>query len=70
VTLHRVSAAFAGASDSVLTDAAGRFAFRFDADSASMYIASARYGGIAYFAPPARAGEAPAAAEITVYDTT
>lgn len=52
VTLHRVGREEQGPVDSVMTDAAGRFAFRFLADTAAVYLLSARHAGITYFAPP------------------
>lgn len=71
VTLHRVNARDAGPIDSVLTDAAGRFRFRVATpDSQSMYLVSARYGGIAYFSQPLQVGPPVSQAEILVYDTT
>jgi hypothetical protein len=71
VTLHRVNARDAGAVDSMLTDGSGAFVFRVTApDSQSMYLVSARYGGIAYFSPPAQPGQPVPPAEIVVYDTT
>ncbi|MEO6444932.1 MAG: hypothetical protein ABIZ91_16920, partial [Gemmatimonadaceae bacterium] len=72
VVLHRVSAREAGPVDSVLTDARGHYAFRVATpDTLAMFLASARYAGIAYFAPPAQAGQdAPPPGEIVVFDTT
>ncbi len=71
VTLHRVNSRDAGAVDSVRTDAKGGFAFRVEApDSQSMYLVSARYGGIAYFSQPMQGGQSSGPAEIIVYDTT
>ncbi|ODT02796.1 MAG: hypothetical protein ABS52_12360 [Gemmatimonadetes bacterium SCN 70-22] len=75
VTLHRVSAREAGAIDSAVTDARGRYAFRVSApDSQAMYLVSAHYGGIAYFSAPVSAGATPGvmgdSSEIVVYDTT
>lgn len=72
VTLHRVSAQDAGAVDSLVTDARGNYAFRVAAPEAqSMYLASARYGGIAYFSSPVQPGApANAPSEIVVFDTT
>lgn len=72
VTLHRVNSREAGPIDSMVTDASGAFAFRVATpDSLSMYLASARYGGIAYFSSPMQAGQpAGAPSEIVVYDTT
>ncbi|HET7600571.1 MAG TPA: hypothetical protein VFK09_09775 [Gemmatimonadales bacterium] len=52
VLLHRVGRAAQGPVDSVLTDAAGRFRFRFAADTGSVYLVSAPYGGVEYFSPP------------------
>ena len=71
VVLHRVNARQAGPVDSVRTDADGGYAFRVTApDSASMYLASARFAGIAYFAPPAQAGQPATPTDIVVFDTT
>lgn len=78
VMLHRVSAREAGAIDSAVTDARGRYAFRVSApDSQAMYLVSAHYGGIAYFSAPVSPGTpgTPGGAggdssEIVVYDTT
>lgn len=73
VTLHRVGPDSAGPLDSVRTDAAGRFAIRyqrFGSDDA-LYFAAAVYHGIAYFTAPLHAGRvAGDDAEITVFDTT
>jgi len=70
VTLHRIGPNAAGAVDSLRTDGGGEFTFRFAADSASMYLATSRHAGIAYFAPPTRLGDAPGESEIVVFDTT
>jgi hypothetical protein len=74
VTLHAIGAqGREGPVDSVRTDADGRYGFRFAADSALTYLATARYGGIAHFAAPVRLGDASAGdgeGEITVFDTT
>jgi hypothetical protein len=70
VTLHRIGPNAAGAVDSLRTDRGGEFIFRFVADSASMYLATSRHAGIAYFAPPTRLGDAPGESEIVVFDTT
>ncbi|HZF68205.1 MAG TPA: hypothetical protein VEZ47_09215, partial [Gemmatirosa sp.] len=73
VVLHRVGRDTAGALDSVRTDAAGRYAFRYRPSGAgdALYFASTSVGGIAYFSPPFRdavvRGEA---GEIQVFDTT
>lgn len=52
VVLHRVGAAGQGPLDTVLTDAQGRFGFRFAPDTASVFLLSARYAGIEYFSRP------------------
>ena len=52
VLLHRVGRAEQGPIDSVRADAAGRFRFRFRADTSAIYLLSARYRGIEYFSPP------------------
>lgn len=70
VTLHRIGPSAAGAIDSLRTDRRGEFAFRVAADSASMYLATSRHAGIAYFAPPTRLGDALGESEIVVFDTT
>ena len=49
VVLHRVGRQAQGPIDSGTTDAAGRFRFRFAADTASLYLVSARWSGIEYF---------------------
>jgi hypothetical protein len=73
VTLHRVGVDRAGPLDSIRTDAAGRFAFRYraDGDTSALYFVSSRFAGIAYFTPPLRkpvvaGGEA----DLVLYDTT
>lgn len=73
VVLHRVGTDRAGPLDSVRTDAAGAYAFRYrpSGDSLALYFASSTYGGIAYFTSPLRtpvvSGED---AELVVFDTT
>lgn len=52
VVLHRVGREEQGPVDSTLADARGRFAFGFLADTSAVYLLSARYAGIAYFATP------------------
>ena len=52
VVLHRVGTAGQGPLDTVVTDPAGRFGFRFAADTASVFLLSARYAGIEYFSRP------------------
>jgi hypothetical protein len=73
VVLHRVGTDLAAPVDSVRTDAAGRFAFRYRAtgDTNALYFIASSYGGIAYFTPPLRkAIVAGGDADILVYDTT
>jgi hypothetical protein len=73
VTLHRVGSDTAGPMDSVRTDAAGRFAFRYRPRGASdaVYFVSASYDGIAYLSPPlTKPLVSGPDAEITVFDTT
>ena len=73
VTVHRVGADSAGALDSAVTDAGGRYTVRyrrFGSDDA-VYFAAAMHHGIAYFSSPlrgvlTRGGDA----EISVFDTT
>jgi hypothetical protein len=73
VVLHRVGSDRAGPLDSVQSDAAGRFRFRYRPTGASdaLYFVSATYSGIAYFSPPLRddtvSGED---ADVIVYETT
>ncbi|MBL8981274.1 MAG: hypothetical protein JNL26_03770 [Gemmatimonadetes bacterium] len=71
VTLHRIGTT-AGPVDSMPTDAEGRYRFRVaNADTGAMYLATSRYSGIAYFAPPVRVSDSlEAAGEIHVFDTT
>ncbi len=49
VVLHRVGRALQGPVDTTLTDARGRFRFRYAADSGSVYLLSAGFAGIEYF---------------------
>jgi hypothetical protein len=73
VTLHRVGSDSAGAVDSIRTDAAGRYQFRYMPRGVSdaVYFASSTWHGIAYFTAPLRSVNASGdAAEITVFDTT
>lgn len=73
VVLHRVGTDRAGPLDSALTDARGRYAFRFVTSGSpdAIYFVSASYDGIAYFSVPLREtltrGDD---ALITVFDTT
>lgn len=52
VVLHRIGRDVQGPLDSLRTDASGRFRFHFAADTASLYIVTARYDGIEYFSNP------------------
>ena len=52
VVLHHVGRAAQGPVDTVVADGAGRFDFRFRADSSATYLLSARYDGIEYFSSP------------------
>jgi len=52
VTLHRVTVKTPGPIDSLRSDAAGRFRFRITPDSGVVYLVSARWEGIEYFATP------------------
>jgi len=54
-TLHRVGRTAQGAIDSGTTGIDGRFRFRLPADTAALYLVSARYAGIEYFGDPIRA---------------
>ena len=73
VTLHRVGRDAAAPIDSLLTDAAGRYTFRYrhSGDSTALYFVSALRGGVAYFTAPLRdlhvEGDA---ATVLVFDTT
>lgn len=73
VVLHRVGTDRAGPLDSMRTDAAGRYAFRYrtSGDSRALYFASCTYGGIAYFTSPLRTSNVSGEdAELVAYDTT
>ena len=73
VVLHRVGSDRAGPLDSAVTDARGRYGFRFSTTGSpdAIYFVSASYDGIAYFSVPLREpvtiGDD---AQITVFDTT
>ena len=73
VTVHRVGADSAGALDSAVTDAGGRYTVRyrrFGSDDA-VYFAAAMHHGIAYFTSPLRGALTRGGdAEISVFDTT
>jgi hypothetical protein len=72
VVLHRVGQALQGPLDSVNSDRQGRFRFAFRADTAALYILSARYAGIEYFSLPVHTnpGRPDTALRIMVYDTS
>ena len=72
VVLHRVGREEQGPVDSMLTDAHGRFTFRFLADTTAIYLFSARHDGITYFATPVHTNpERPdTAIELVVNDTS
>ena len=72
VLLHRVGREVQGPIDSARADAAGRFRFRFQADTSALYLLSARYGGIEYFSPPVHTNpERPdTGIRLVVYDTS
>ena len=73
VVLHRVGSDAAAPIDSVRTDGAGRFTFRYHAtgDTSALYFVASSYAGIAYFTPPLRKPVvADGDADLLVYDTT
>jgi hypothetical protein len=72
VLLHRIGRSAQGPVDSARTDRAGRFRFRFPADTGSVYLVSATYGGIEYFSPPVHLNpERPdTALQVVVSDTS
>ncbi len=73
VTLHRVGPDSSGPLDSVRTDAAGMYSFRYDAGGSgeAVHFASVAYDGIVYFTPPLAdmlvTGDA---AQITVFESS
>ncbi len=73
VVLHRVGPDAQGPIDSMRTDAAGRYRFRYRAtgDSSAVYFVSTSRGGVSYFTPPTReAMVRGGTSEIMVFDTT
>ena len=72
VVLHRVGTDRAGPLDSMRTDAAGgyRFRYRTSGEPNALYFVSGTVGGIAYFTSPFKAKNARGeAAELVTYDT-
>ena len=73
VVLHRVGTDHAAPLDSMRTDAAGRYAFRYrtSGDPGAVYFVSNLYAGIAYFTAPLAAKSVSGEdAELVVHDTT
>jgi hypothetical protein len=72
VVLHRLGRDRQGPLDSSSADASGRFRFRFQADTAAIYLLSARWGGVEYFSPPVHTNPAlpDTAIRLVVYDTS
>lgn len=52
VLLHRVMTSRQGPIDSLIAGPDGRFHFRFRPEAGALYLTSARWSGIEYFAPP------------------
>lgn len=71
VVLHRVTPAKQGPIDSIQTGSDGRFRFRFARDTGAIYLTSARWAGIEYFAAPVTLrGETPEEVSLVVSDTS
>lgn len=73
VVLHRVGSDRAAPLDSMRTDAAGgyRFRYRTSGDPRAVYFVSSAHGGIAYFTSPLQAARVTGdEAELVVHDTT
>jgi len=72
VVLHRVTTQAPGPIDSTLSDARGGFAFRLLPDSTAVYLVSARWSAIEYFAAPlvVRGGGPIARITVVVSDTS
>jgi hypothetical protein len=70
--LHRVGQVEQGPVDSTVSGTGGRFRFRFRADTAAIYLLSARYRGIEYFSTPVHINPArpDTAIALVVYDTS
>jgi hypothetical protein len=71
VVLHRVGQMEQGPMDSTVSGPAGRFRFRFRADSGAVFLLSARYRDIEYFSTPVHTNAArpDTAIRLVVYDT-
>lgn len=71
VVLHRVMSTRQGPIDSTLSGSNGAFRFRFHPDSGAIFLTSARWAGIEYFAPPVSlaGGSRPEPVVVTVADT-
>lgn len=72
IVLHRVGQLEQGPLDSTVSGPDGRFRFRFRADTAAIYLLSARYRGIEYFSTPVHTNPArpDTAIALVVYDTS
>ncbi len=72
VVLHRVGKDVQGPIDSVASDASGGFRLRVRPDTGAIYLLSARFRGIEYFAPPVLHDPQHADRDIrlVVYDTS
>jgi hypothetical protein len=72
VVLHRIGRDRQGPLDSASADASGRFRFRFRADTAAIYLLSARWGDVEYFSPPVHTNPArpDTGMRLLVYDTS
>jgi hypothetical protein len=72
VLLHRVGRDAQGPIDSTVADRAGRFRFRFRADTSALYLLSTRHGGIEYFSSPVHTNPAlpDTAIRVVAYDTS
>jgi hypothetical protein len=72
VVLHGITPTVQGPVDSVRSDAEGRFRLRAPADTATILLVSARWGGIEYFSVPLDRGSAAAdtPVQVVVADTS
>lgn len=70
VTLHRIGDT-SGPVDSMVTNLRGEYLFRVSQpDTSAMYLATSKYGGIAYFAPPVHPDHEEGPGEIVLFDTS